>query len=372
MSRALVTGAGGFIGRHTLAPLAAAGYEVHAVTSRPLRGDSATVGTALAEAGSAEGASVETAPTDSVSGVSLPGVRWHHADLLDPGSVGALLREVRPSHLLHMAWYTTQPGGYWTALANLDWVSASLRLLRAFGEGGGQRAVIAGTCVEYRWQRHTHCVETLTPIEPTTLYGAAKHSLHVAADAWARQEDVALAWGRMFHLHGPHEHPERLVASVARAVLRGEEARCTHGRQVRDYLHVRDAGAAFAALLASEVTGPVNAASGEAVRVGDVVTAVARAAGRPELVRLGARPADPGEPERLTADVRRLREEVGWAPTMGLREGAEQTVAWWRRALAAEGASEGRPQGADVRMAKAAGARAASRSGVAGTRAGAR
>ena len=45
MSRALVTGAGGFIGRHTLLPLLAAGYDVHAVTSRsPADGMPAVVG----------------------------------------------------------------------------------------------------------------------------------------------------------------------------------------------------------------------------------------------------------------------------------------------------------------------------------------
>ena len=63
----------------------------------------------------------------------------------------------------------------------------------------------------------------------------------------------------------------------------------------------------------------------------DVIAAIAEAAGHPELVRLGARPAPAGEPEVMTADVRRLGEEVGWKSTIGLREGARRTVDWWRR-----------------------------------------
>lgn len=335
MSRVLLTGAGGFIGRHALAPLAAAGMEVHATTSsRP--------------------------PADAPAGV-----RWHRADLLAPHTAEDLAREVRPSHLLHFAW-CTQPGLYWTASENLDWVGASLRLLRAFGEAGGRRAVIAGTCAEYAWERRTHCVEERpeesagaparagtplgagspsaadgpwppgTPRTPATPYGAAKHGLHVVADAWARQAGVALAWGRIFNVYGPHEHPDRLVGGLARALLRGEPAACSHGTQLRDYLYAPELGAAFAALLASEVGGPLNMASGEAVRIEEIVAAVAAATGRPDLVRRGARPAGQGQPDSLTADVRRLREEVGWTPTVSLHDGVSRTVDWWRRTLAAQ------------------------------------
>lgn len=346
MSRVLVTGAGGFIGRHTLAPLLAAGHEVYAVSARPSSG------------GVTDGGG---APED-VLGEMAPEVRWHRADLLAPQSASELMRRLRPSHLLHLAWYT-QPGAFWTSLENLDWVQASLRLLRAFGEHGGRRAVLAGTCTEYQWRLRTHCVEDaatpadgpdeeipagveragmVTTVRPATLYGAAKHALHVIAERWAEQVGVTLAWGRVFYGYGPYEHPDRLVSSVARALLRGEEAPCTSGTQVRDYTYTPDMGGAFAALLDSEVAGPVNMASGVPTRVKDLVMAIGAAAGRPELVRLGALPQRAGDPERLTADVRRLREEVGWRPSFDLRAGAALTVDWWR-ALARDEAWGGRP-----------------------------
>lgn len=306
MNRVLVTGAGGFIGRHTLPPLLQAGHEVHAVSSRPLADES------LHERAGE--------------------VHWHRADLLAPHTAAELMGKIEPSHLLHLAWYTV-PGSFWTGPENLEWLSASLRLLRAFGEVEGRRAVIAGSCTEYAWERHTHCVEDVTRVRPATLYGAAKHALREVAERWAAQSGVALAWGRIFYVYGPGEHPARLVGAVARALVRGEEALCTHGRQVRDYLYSPELGGAFAALLCSEVTGPVNMASGAPVRLAEVVEAIAAAAERPELVRLGALPQREGEPERLTADVRRLREEVGWSPSIGLREGARRTVEWWKQSL---------------------------------------
>ena len=297
MSRVLVTGGSGFIGRHALAPLVEAGHEVHAVARGAMPG----------------------AP-----------VTWHRSDLLAPGAAAELVSAVEPTHLLHLAWYA-EHGRFWTAPENILWVEASLALLRAFAAAGGRRAVLAGTCAEYDWTAPAATLREDAPLRPATLYGAAKRGLHEVAAAFADQAGFGLAWGRVFFLYGADEAPGRLFASVAGALLAGEPARTTDGTQVRDYLHVDDVGAAFAALVDAEVTGAVNVASGEGVAVRDAVTEIARAAGREELLELGALPARPGEPPRLVADARRLREEVGFAPRLGLREGIERMLDDLRR-----------------------------------------
>ncbi len=298
MTRVVVTGATGFIGRATLEPLLAAGFEVHAVTSRG-------------------------APDDAPAAVV-----WHVTDLLGDGAAERLMRETEPAALLHLAWYAT-PGSFWQAPENLAWLAASVALLRAFAERGGSRVVIAGSCAEYAWQEFTHCDETRTPTRPATLYGAAKHALHVVASAYGAQLGLSLAWGRVFFVFGPGEPPGRLASSVAMALAAGEEALCTHGEQVRDFLYAPELAAAFVALLRSEVTGPVNLASGTPMRVRDLIEALAEAAARPDLVCLGALPA-PAGPARLTAEVARLRDEVGWTPSTELPDAAAQTFAWWQ------------------------------------------
>ena len=306
MKRVLVTGATGFIGRHSLAPLAALGYEVHAVASRG-------------------------APRDA----EAPGVEWHGADLLDAARVSSLVAEVRPSHLLHFAWYAA-PGKFWTSPENLRWVQASVGLLRAFAEGGGKRVVAAGTCAEYEWGGEEPCSEAATPLRPSTLYGACKHAWRIVLEAYAAQEGLSAAWGRVFFLYGPHEHPDRLVSSVIRSLLRGEEARCTHGRQVRDILHVADVAEAFVALLDGDVRGAVNVGSGRPVTLGEVVTRVGEKLGRAELIRLGAVEVRAGEPHVIAADTRRLNEEAGWRPRRSLGAGLDETIAWWREHARAE------------------------------------
>jgi nucleoside-diphosphate-sugar epimerase len=258
------------------------------------------------------------------------GAEWHQADLLDAAQSSALIAAARPTHLLHLAWDVT-PGRYLASDSNLAWTAASLHLLREFARHG-RRAVVAGTCFEYDLSAGV-CSERESPLRPATLYGTCKGALCSISASFAREADLSVAWGRIFFVYGPHEHPDRLVASVARALLEGSPAPVSHGRQVRDYLHAADVGEAFAALLASEVEGPVNVGSGSGVTLAELVGEIGRATGRPELIRLGALPARPDEPPEIVADVRRLRDEVGWRPARSLEAGIGETVDWWRREL---------------------------------------
>lgn len=300
MTRVLLTGARGFIGVLALQRLTAEGHDVHAVMT--------------------------DAPFPPGGGVT-----WHRADLLDADETRELVARVRPERLLHLAWYT-EHGRYWRAPENLAWVAATLRLLDAFHAAGGSRAVLAGTCAEYDWAV-SPLREDSTPLAPVSLYGTAKHATRLVAQAWAAEVGLELAWGRIFFVYGPGEAPERLVPSVARALLQGREAPTTAGEQVRDFLYVGDVAAAFVALLDSDVTGAVNIASGEGIAVGALVAEVARAVGRHELLRAGAVPMRPGDPAELVGDARRLREEVGFTPAVGVAEGVANAVAYWRLQL---------------------------------------
>jgi len=296
--RVLVTGASGFIGRHVLSPLLERGFEVHAVSSR-------------------------TPPSET------GGLRWHRADLLGASCPGELLDDVRPTHLLHLAWYT-EHARVWTSPENLRWVGATLRLVQAFAERGGERAVLAGTCAEYRWGGAGPCIEGRTRLEPATLYGTCKNATRGLLAAAAAELGIAVAWGRVFFVYGPDEAPARLVPSIARALLAGERAPTGDGSRVRDVLHVVDVAGAFAALLDSNVAGAVNIGSGERVALLDVIERVAAGARRPDLLDIGALPGRPGDPRELVASVARLRDEVGFAPVFDLAEGIGATVAWWR------------------------------------------
>ncbi len=296
MKRVLVTGASGFIGWHCLEPLQARGYEVHAIAA-------------------------SRRPTDPA------GVTWHRANLLDPASHLPLLEAARPTHLLHLAWYVV-PGELIQASENFDWVTASLGLMRRFVQCGGRRSVTCGTCYEYDWN-HGYCNEAVTPTAPTTVYGHCKNALHELACSFGASAKLSTAWGRVFFLYGPREHPQRLVSSIVRALLRGEEAKTSHGSQVRDYLHVQDVASGLVALLDSDADGAYNICSGEARTLRSIIERVGVLTGRAELLRVGAIPARANDTPLVVGDRRRIERELDWRPKIDLDDGLRQTIDWW-------------------------------------------
>jgi nucleoside-diphosphate-sugar epimerase len=300
MKRVLVTGATGFIGSHCIAPLKARGYEVHAA---------------------AKGVPAE----------SDDGLVWHDCDLLAPGVAKRLMASIRPTHLLHLAWFVV-PGQLITSLENFAWVSASLDLIQEFVRCGGIRVVSSGSAYEYDWS-YGYCSEKLTPAVPNTVYGACKRALHLMTEGLASQTGLSAAWGRLFFLYGPNEHPDRLISSVIRSLLTGQPARCSHGRQIRDYMYVQDVADGLASLLDSEATGPFNVCSGQALTIREMVLAAGRISGRSDLVQIGAVQARANDAPLVVGDNSRITAEVGWKPQVELEEGLARTIDWWKKRL---------------------------------------
>jgi nucleoside-diphosphate-sugar epimerase len=312
MKRLLITGATGFVGSPCLRR-ALRDFEVHAISRHGSCQQDCDIAQAL------------QAGLSSLVSSRPPSLVFHQCDLFDQAAVSCLLAQIRPTHLLHLAWVAT-PGLYWTSSENYRWVEATKHLVHRFIREGGTRAVLTGTCAEYDWTLAGVCKEFATPTRPVSLYGLCK----LEAYQWVSSQAISHAWARLFYLFGPGEHPARLVPSVTRALLSGTVAECTSGEHQRDFLHVDDVADALIHLLQSEVVGPVNIGSGSAVAVRTIIEMVAQECGRPELVRLGARSAPESEPMLLVADVRRLRDEVGWRPRICLIDGLRETVRWWQ------------------------------------------
>ncbi|MDQ6962308.1 MAG: NAD-dependent epimerase/dehydratase family protein [Mariprofundaceae bacterium] len=300
MKRVIVTGGTGFIGNHTVLALLKLGYEVHLTSSR-----------------------------HDAFPLQKSNLFFHTCDLLDEAQQKKLFSDVRPSHLLHLAWDVTH-GEFWTTENNLRWVQASLSLLKYFHQFGGKRTVFAGTCAEYDW-KHGYCVEGLTPLIPNTLYGTCKNSLNSIVQCYCDLNNISHAWGRVFHLYGPQEGSSRFVPSIICSMLRQKTVKCSQGTQIRDFMHVEDVSSAFVHLLNSEVQGDINIASGLAVSLKSVIKLIAKGTNYSGGIDFGAIPMPQSEPSLLVGAVKRLQNEVVFFPKYNLRQGLKSSIQYWER-----------------------------------------
>ncbi|MBC7682211.1 MAG: NAD(P)-dependent oxidoreductase [Ferruginibacter sp.] len=289
--RILLTGASGYLGRHVLAYLRQQGCEVVLLgRSLPLGFDDVTL---------------------------------VHCDLLDGPNLAQAVQQAGATHLLHLAW-TTEYGVYWTSPLNFRWADATLRLLQAFADAGGQHAAIAGTCAEYDWAQGT-LVENVSPYAPATLYGVAKDATRRMATALCAARGVSLAWGHIFFPFGPGEAPQRMLPSLVR-VFRGRAA--PFGVNIAAYrgmLPVADAASALGTLLVQGCNGNFNICSGQPALIGDVVKTLARLCSADPAPVLALASVRPGDPPVLVGDSTRLR-ATGWRPQSTLEQGLAALV----------------------------------------------
>jgi len=308
MPRVLVTGLSGFIGRRTAKFFLASGFEVVGVGRR--------------------------ARPDWLD----ERVQWLSADLRDQVAIKGLVRRVSPTHCLHLAWDIEQ-GAYWRAPTNLVWMQLSLELLAAFVDVGGKRFVGGGTCAEYDWS-YGYLSERLTPRNPRTPFGRCKNALFEALMAYSDMTGLSAAWARIFFLYGPGEARTRLFPHVIFNLLAGRAAQTSNGTQLRDFMYVDDVAAALVALVASDVSGAINIGSGEPIAVRAIAEKIGAVLGRSDLLKIGARAQQEGEPPLVVADVRRLREELGFMPRFNLDAGLAAMIEDCRSLVVGGGPAE--------------------------------
>ena len=291
--KAVLTGATGFIGASTIAPLLEH-FQVLAVCRQ--------------------------IPENRVKNVE-----YRTLDLEDANAVIAFFQKEKPTHLIHTAWTRAGSGGLWDSPMNDHWVDLSETLVKIFHQSGGKRVVVCGTCAEYANSDTPLCEDT-SQVKPNSPYGAAKVELYRRLEAFASKSGLSLAWPRLFFIYGPGESPNRLVPSVINNLLTGNEALCSHGNQVRDYAYVEDIGEGLVKLLNSQFKGPVNLATGQKISLRHIIEEIGVLTSRSGLIRLGALPARDNETPIIVGATKRLEHILGWRPKTDLKHGLTKTI----------------------------------------------
>ena len=298
--RALVTGAGGFVGVHLVRHLERQGDEVVELERR-------VDGIDIADA---------DALTDAVV-AAKPEVVYHLAGAADVGGSWAAPRE--------------------TFLAN---ALGTLNVLEASRQAGAER-VLAVTSADV-YGRVTSDELPLgedRPLRPVSPYAASK----VAADALAQQawlgHRLPVVRVRAFNHLGPGQSDRFVAPSVAARIARnerdgGDEVPIGNMTPRRDVTDVRDVARAYRLLMEAGEPGAVyNVCRGTAVSVQQIAEALLRMATRP--MRLVSDPAlqRPVDIPVLVGDNTALRAATGWEPTIPLDQTLADVLADWRARL---------------------------------------
>ena len=186
-----------------------------------------------------------------------------------------------------------------------------------------------------------------TPYDPRSPYSASKAASDHLVRAWAETYGLPVLLTNCSNNYGPYHFPEKLVPVVILNALAGKPIPVYGaGENVRDWLYVEDHAAALLLVLEQGRVGRSYNIGGEAeARNIDLVHMLCaildekRPAGAPHARLIAFVEDRPGHDARYAIDAGRIRAELGWRPSVTLKQGLEKTVEWyldnepWWRAL---------------------------------------
>lgn len=297
--RILVTGAQGFVGRHAVADLVAAGHDV-ATLSHPQDG-------------------------------RAPGPDSFVADIRDAGRVADAVRDARADACLHLAGIAFVPAG-WTDPDGMFSVNVlgTLNLLEAFRRHAPRaRVLVVSTAQVYGQRAGPAPFDEDAPFAPESLYAVSKLAADLNALLYAKRYDLPAMTARPCNHIGPGQSPDFVVPSFARQLAAIAAGRAEPVLRVgnlaseREFLDVRDVASAYRLLLERGCPGAAyNVATGRFVTIQDVLDLLCRLAGvRPRIEIDPARFRPTDTQPRL--DTAKLARDTGWQPRFTL----EQTLA---------------------------------------------
>lgn len=324
----LITGAAGFIGFHTAEALLAAGWRVVGFDGMTPYYDPALKEARVARL------------------MADPEFRFERGMLEEPGRVAALVAEVKPDVILHLA---AQAGVRYSIDAPKSYVDANLlgtfNILEAARACKPAHLMMASTSSVYGANAKVPFAETDKADRPLSFYAATKVATEAMAHSYAHLFEIPTTMFRFFTVYGPWGRPDMALFKFVKAMLKNEPIDIyNHGDMARDFTYVLDLVYGIQRLIdavpSGQAAGPmdslspiapfrvVNIGNGAPTRLMAFVSAIEAALSIE--AKKNFLPMQAGDVPRTWASSELFEALVGPLPHTPLQEGVNSFVAWYR------------------------------------------
>lgn len=319
----LVTGGAGFIGSAVVRLAVARGHEV-------VNLDALTYAACLENV-----ASVSASPLYS----------FEQADIRDLPALEAIFQKHQPDAVMHLAAEShvdrSIDGPQAFIETNVMGTYNMLQAARHYWEGCGKPKAFRfhhiSTDEVFGSLGATGQFTEETPYDPRSPYSASKASSDHLVRAWAETYGLPVVLTNCSNNYGPFHFPEKLIPVVILSALAGKPIPIYgKGENVRDWLYVEDHADALLLVLEKGAIGRSYNIGGENERSNlELVQTICtildtlKPASAPYADLIEFVTDRPGHDLRYAIDPTRIREELGWRPSVTVEEGLEKTVRWY-------------------------------------------
>jgi nucleoside-diphosphate-sugar epimerase len=257
----------------------------------------------------------------------------HIVDLRDRDAVHRIVKEVRPTVIFNLASHGAYPHQTDAARIFETNVLGLLHLLEACDQIDYRLFIHTGSSSEYG--RKSAPMRETDELSPESVYGVSKVAQSLLCQQWSRQRGRPIVVLRLFSVYGPLEEPTRLIPRLVTAMLDNAPLAMVSPRTGRDFVYVDDVVEAMLRIDRQRTTeatkGTVlNLGTGVQTTLADIVSMLESIAGAPFKAEWNAMPARPWDTETWVADTMRLRQALGWVPTVSVRDGLALSIDWFR------------------------------------------